>query len=309
MGLSSVGIIGMGWVGSSVAISLLHSGICEALLLHDIREEIAEGEVMDLNHGSPFLPSTHIACATIAEMLHCDAIVITAGRGGRPGETRLQLVEENVMVAHDISQKLKGYKGLLIIVANPVDVLTYYYQYFTQIPAEKIIGTGTLLDTARLRHKLGMELQLDPKNIAAQVIGEHGDSEVVLWSSATIAGIPIANWLQWQPDKASSIAESVRVAAYEIIKRKGATNHAIGLVTSQLLKWLLRGERRVACVSSVQSQNLFQERVALSLPTLISHTGVEQVIWPEMSNSEEKALRHSAKVLRKVIEQVYGQFL
>jgi L-lactate dehydrogenase len=300
----SIGIIGMGWVGTSVASSILHKGICRELLLNDIRRETAEGEAMDLNHGSPFYPSSDVRAAQIEDMLHCKAIVITAGRGGTKDETRLDLLKENIKIVRSISDKLKGYKGLLIIVANPVDVLTYFYQKFTGLPHGQVIGTGTMLDTARLREMVGKKLDIDPKSIHAQVIGEHGDSEVVLWSRAMIGGIHLRDWNEWKPEYENEIAEKVRTAAYEIIKRKGATNHAIGLVTATLLKWLLRGERRIInlCTSISGPHDLHD--LAISLPCMVSANGVINVLELKMEQKERDALMKSARVIQEAIESV-----
>jgi L-lactate dehydrogenase len=300
----SIGIIGMGWVGSSTAISILNKGICNNLLLNDLRDGIAEGEAMDLNHGSAFFPTAKVFAASVQEMLSCDAIVITAGRGGKPGESRLQLLNENVAVAKKLSQELKGYHGILVVVANPVDVLTYFYQEFTEIPKERVIGTGTLLDTARLREMIGQRLSVAAKSIHAQVVGEHGDSEVVLWSGATVGGVPLQNWSGWTPQDEQSIKEKVRLAAYEIIKRKGATNHAIGLVTANLLKWLLRNEQRVVNISSVMPHPKSGKNIAFSLPTLLGSGGIVQVMQPPMNTTELDGLLHSADVLRAAIESV-----
>lgn len=301
---NSIGIIGMGWVGSSAAISIIHKGICNELILNDARPGVAEGEAMDLNHGSPFVPAVHVKAGEIEEMLHCRAIVITAGRGGKPEESRLDLLKDNVKIAKNISDKLKGYKGLLIIVANPVDVLTYFYQKFTGLPASKVIGTGTLLDTARLRDITSKKLKINPNSIHAQVIGEHGDSEVVLWSRATIGGINIRKWPIWKPEYEHEIAEQVKRAAYEIIQRKGATNHAIGLVTATLLKWLLRDENRIVNLSTVLSGANGYSGLALSLPSIISSEGVVEVMDMKMDSDEQEALNKSAMIIREAIESV-----
>ncbi len=301
MATHSIGIIGMGWVGSSVAISTLQRGLCRELLLHDIREGIAEGEAMDLNHGSSFFAAANVRATSIEEMEHCKAIIITAGRGGAPGESRLDLLKENIKIAEEISSKLKRFEGILIVVANPVDVLTYYYHQFTGLPKERVIGTGTMLDTSRLRNYVGKKVSVDPRSIHAHVIGEHGDSEVVLWSRATLGGIQLRNWKTWKPEYEQEIAETVRRAAYEIIKRKGATNHAIGLVTATLLKWILRGERRLVNISSVMDGPYGLEGVALSIPTLISENGVEEVLELRMSETERQQFEHSAAVLKKAI--------
>lgn len=296
---TSVGIIGMGWVGTSVAISVLHSGSANELLLHDVREGLAEGEAMDLAHGSSFYPSATVRNATVDEMVDTDAVVIAAGKGGKPGQTRLDLLRDNAGIARDLAKRLHSYKGLVIIVTNPVDLLTYVFTKESGLPPERVIGTGTMLDTARLRQVLGRELNLDPRSIHAQVVGEHGDSEVVLWSSASVGGTPLREWPGWKPNREADIAQEVRTAAYEIIRRKGATNHAIGLVTSTLLHWMLKGSRRLLTVSRVQNGIMGLKDVALSLPTVVSMDGATDVIEPKLDAGERTQLEHSASVLQK----------
>jgi len=294
----------MGWVGSSVAISLLHSGLVNELLLHDVREGLAEGEALDLAHGSSFYPAAVVRSSTVEEMHDTDALVIAAGKGGTPGQTRLDLLRDNARVLHDLAQRLRNYNGLVVIVSNPVDVLTYIFTKGSGLAPERVIGTGTMLDTARLRQMLGRELNLDPRSVHAQVVGEHGDSEVVLWSSASVGGMALRRWPNWGAEREADIAREVRTAAYEIIRRKGATNHAIGLVTSALLRWMLRGERRVLTVSRVQSGVLGLENVALSLPTIVSMDGATQVLEPELDAQERTQLERSASVLRKAAESL-----
>ena len=301
---NSIGIIGMGWVGTSVAISILHQGIAEELLLNDVRSEIAEGEAMDLNHGSSFYPSAQIRACSIEEMVHCRAIVITAGRGGKPGESRLDLLRENGRIVTQIASQLKGFSGFLIIVANPVDVLTQLYLQATGFDTRKVIGTGTMLDTARLREMIAGKLRVNVKSIHANVIGEHGDSEVVLWSSAHVAGVRLREWDSWSSDYESEIAYQVKTAAYDIIKRKGATNHAIGLVTAALLKWIFRGERRIVNLSSLINGPYGIQDVSFSLPTLLSKDGIEKVLEVKLSESEFNQLQRSADVIKKALDSL-----
>lgn len=293
-----VAIIGTGWVGASVAISTLHQGVADELLLHDVRQEVAEGEAMDLAHGALFYPPTAVRTAAIEEMADADAVVVAAGRGGRPGETRLELLQENAAVIKDIGRRLRGARGTIVMVTNPVDILTKVMTEVSGLPPARVVGTGTMLDTARLKHVAGRALNVDPHSVHAQVVGEHGDSEVVLWSTARIAGIPLKDWRGWNPGREEALAEEVRRAAYEIIRRKGATNHAIGLVTADLLRCLLRDERRVLTVSRVQDGVLGLRQVALSLPTVLGAHGAADVLAPDMSADERARLEHSADVLR-----------
>ena len=301
---SSIGIIGMGWVGASVAISILQKGVCRELLVNDLNKDIAEGEAMDLNHGTSFFPTADIRATGIAEMRECGAIVITAGKGGKKDQSRLELLKDNLKIAKSISDELKGFKGILIILANPVDVLTYFYQKYTGLPVNRVIGTGTFLDSARLREIIGNKLNIEPKSVHAQVVGEHGDSSVVLWSRATIGGISIRDWEGWKQGFEPEIEREVRDAAQEIIKRKGATNHAIGLVTATLLKWILRGENRVITLSTVQDAKSPFGNIALSLPVVISESGIEQVLNMRLNEKEENLLLHSVKVLQDAVKSV-----
>lgn len=299
-----VAIIGTGWVGASIAISTLHSGVADEVLLHDAREAVAEGEAMDLAHGALFYPSASVRTASIEEMLGADAVVVTAGRGGRPGESRLELLRENAAVIRGIGQQLAGCRGTIVVVSNPVDVLTQVMTQVTGLPPARVVGTGTLLDTARLRHVIGGRLDMDPHSIHAQVVGEHGDSEVVLWSSASVGGVRLADWHGWGTDWQPAIDREVRTAAYEIIRRKGATNHAIGLVTASLLRSLLRGERRVLTVSRVQEGTCGLRDVALSLPAIVGRDGATEVLEPAMTPDERDALVRSADILRTACASV-----
>ncbi|HKH90162.1 MAG TPA: L-lactate dehydrogenase [Gemmatimonadaceae bacterium] len=300
----SVGVIGTGWVGASVAISTLHGGFTSELLLADLRHEVAEGEAMDLAHGAAFYTTAAVRAVPVDEMLETDALVVAAGRGGKPGESRLDLLRDNAKILRELGEKLRGYRGVVVVVTNPVDVLTYVIAESSGLPPERVIGTGTMLDTARLRQALGQELRVDPHSVHAQVVGEHGDSEVVLWSSAHVGGTPLREWPGWSAEREQPIATDVRTAAYEIIKRKGATNHAIGLTTAALLRSALRGERRVLTVSRVQTGALGLRDVALSLPTVVDVAGAVDVIAPKMDDAERQGLERSAGVLRKAIDSL-----
>jgi len=297
----SVGVVGTGWVGASVAISTLHGGFTSELLLSDLRQEVAEGEAMDLAHGAAFYTTAAVRAVPVDEMLETDAPVVAAGRGGKPGESRLDLLRDNAKILRELGAKLRDYRGLVVVVTNPVDVLTYVIAESSGLPPERVVGTGTMLDTARLRQALGQELRVDPHSVHAQVVGEHGDSEVVLWSSAHVGGTPLREWPGWSAEREQPIATDVRTAAYEIIKRKGATNHAIGLTTAALLRSALRGERRVLTVSRVQTGALGLRDVALSLPTVVDVAGAVDVIPPKMDDGERQGLERSADVLRKAI--------
>jgi L-lactate dehydrogenase len=299
-----IGIVGLGWVGSSVAMSTLQAGVASELMLADVKPGLAEGEAMDLAHGSSFYPTARVRAADLDEMKEADAVVVAAGRGGTASESRLALVRDNAKVVTDIARRLRSFRGVLVVVTNPVDVLTQMAAEASGLPLSRVIGTGTMLDTARLRHAIGRELTVDPRSVHAQVVGEHGDSEVVLWSSARVGGSSLHGFPGWHEGREAAIAHEVRTAAYEIIQRKGATNHAIGLVTAALLKWMLRGERRVLTVSRVQEGVAGIRDVALSLPAVVSRDGATDVLEPEMTESEREALHRSAHTLMEARKSV-----
>lgn len=295
-----VGIIGTGWVGASVAISVLHDGTARELLLHDARGAVAEGEAMDLRHGAAFYPTAEVRAVALEEMNDCDAVVIAAGRGGGPGQSRLELLRDNAAVARDLGAKLARARGIVVVVTNPVDVMTQLVVEASGLPPARVLGTGTMLDTARLRQVLGRELALEPRSIHGQVLGEHGDSEVVVWSGVEIGGQRLRARTDWTRDREVALGTEVRRAALEIIARKGTTNHAIGLVTAALLRWMLRGERRVLTVSRVQDGTGLEgvDGVALSLPAVVGKDGATEVIVPALDDDERAALVRSAAVLR-----------
>ena len=299
-----VGVVGMGWVGSSVAVSILQKGVASELLLNDVRPGLAEGEAMDLAHGASFYPTARVRAASLEEMLDSDAVIIAAGKGGGPTDSRLDLLRVNATLVSDIAARLRGMRGILVLVTNPVDVMTQVAAEASELPYPRVIGTGTMLDTARLRATLGRRLEMEPRSIHAQVVGEHGDSEVVLWSGARLGGRSLRSWPGWTVDQEKAVADEVRTAAYEIIARKGATNHAIGLVTATLLKWMLSRGRRVVTVSRVQEGAAGIRDVAISLPTIVGPEGAVEVIEPDMDAAEREGLERSAEVLRKAYDEI-----
>lgn len=299
-----VGVVGMGWVGSSVAMSVLWSGIAQEVLVCDAKRKLAEGEAMDLAHGAAFYPTARVRAVDLEELESADAVVLAAGRGGTASESRLDLLRDNTAIIREIAHGLRRLRGLLVVVTNPCDVMTYVAQTASGLSPARVLGTGTMLDTARLRQVLGRELELEPRSVHAQVVGEHGDSEVVLWSGVRIGGVPVRRWPGWSAEREARLAQEVRGAAGEIIQRKGATNHAIGLVTAALLRWSLRGERRVLTVSRVQERMREFEGVAMSLPAIVSAAGATEVLEPEMEEDEREALHRSAELLREAQSSV-----
>jgi L-lactate dehydrogenase len=294
-----VAVIGVGHVGASVAVALLQTGAARELLLHDHDHARAEGEAMDLAHGVPYYPRAQVRAVTLDEAVRADVVVFAAGRNGRPGETRLQLLADNMRVASEIGHRLAGSAALVVVVSNPVDVLTRVMQQASGLPPARVLGTGTMLDTARLRERLGQHLGVDARSVHAQVLGEHGDSEFVQWSAAQVGGRPLRQWPGWTAADEARLGGEVRRAAYEIIQRKGVTNHAIGLVTADLVRAVVRDEHRVLTVSRLQDGDPALADLALSLPAVVSRAGAGMVISPALDEAELAALQHSAEVLRQ----------
>ncbi|MCS6857425.1 MAG: hypothetical protein NZM37_06925 [Sandaracinaceae bacterium] len=308
-----IGIVGLGWVGASVAISTLHRGIARELWLNDIREGLAEAESWDLAHGASFYPPCEIRPASVEAMAEaCDAIVIAAGKGALPGKSRLDSLSITSEIAFDLGKRLRKARGVVVVVTNPVDVITQLIQEESGLPPQRVIGTGTTLDTARLRFLLSNRLRIDERSIHAYVLGEHGDSSFVAWSGAVVGGLPLRHLPNWKQEEEEAIEQSVRRAAYEIIARKGATNHAIGLVTASLLQAIVRDERRIATVSILRSgpeysELIGPEPICLSLPTVIGAEGAGPSILPRLDERESALLRRSADILRQAHRSVISQ--
>ncbi|MBX3464502.1 MAG: L-lactate dehydrogenase [Planctomycetes bacterium] len=299
-----VGIVGLGWVGASVAISVLHRGIARELWLDDRRQGLADAEAMDLAHGASFYPPCDVRRATVEQMAqHCEAIVVAAGQGALPGQSRLDALHVTAGIAREIGGRLRGSGAVVVVVTNPVDVMTQLMAEASGLPPERVLGTGTMLDTARLRHELAGRTGIAESSLHAQVLGEHGDSQVVAWSSAAAGGTLLRALPGWQRADEGAIAELVRRAAYQIVAGKGATNHAIGLVTASLLQSVLRDEGRVLTVSRLHAAGtlpgwLAAGPVAFSLPMVVGRAGATRVLVPELDAVERSALRRSGEVLQ-----------
>ncbi|NCT82662.1 MAG: L-lactate dehydrogenase [Comamonadaceae bacterium] len=301
-----IGIIGTGWVGTSVAFSTLLAGHAGELWLHDLRGDVAEGEAMDLADGAAFYRRCAVHAVALEQMREADIVVLAAGRNGRPDESRLDLLRDNARSAADIGRVLAGFGGIVLVVTNPVDVLTRVVAEAGGLAPERVIGTGTLLDTARLRERLAGRLGLSTQSIHAQVVGEHGDSSVMLWSGARVSGLALRDWPGWQAGEEPALGQQVRRAAYEVIQRKGATNHAIGLVTAELIGCIVNDEHRLLPVSRVQQGACGIQGVALSLPAVVGRGGAARVVEPAMDEGEREALMASARLLGTAFDALSG---
>lgn len=310
--VNRVALIGTGFVGSSYAFALLNQGITEELVLIDLNTEKAEGDAMDLNHGLPFAPSrTKIWYGSYADCKDADLVVITAGANQKPGETRLDLVEKNTRIFKGIVEEImaNGFDGIFLVATNPVDILTYAVWKFSGLPKERVIGSGTILDTARFRFLLGEYFDVDPRNVHAYIIGEHGDTELPVWSHADIAGTSIAEWTKnregFNQEALNQLFLNVRDAAYQIIERKGATYYGIAMGLVRLTKAILRNENSVLTVSAYLEGEYGQNDIYVGVPAVVNRKGIREVVELDLSEDEKAKFTNSVNVLKETMTPVF----
>ena len=310
MNIRKAAIIGCGFVGAASAFALMQSGLFSELVLIDVDRTRAEGEALDISHGLPFARPMQIYAGTYADLSDAAIVIVCAGAGQKPGETRLDLVRKNIEVFRNIIPQIAAVnqEAILLIVTNPVDVLTYAAVRFSGYPENRVFGTGTVLDTARLKYLLGQHLQVDPRSVHAFIIGEHGDSEIAAWSGASVSGVPLRDFCEMRghfdhESAMKDLAERVRTSAYRIIEKKQATYYGIAMSVRRICEAIVRDEKSVLPVSSVQHGMFGVEDVALSIPAVVGKDGVETTVPIELSDAETAALRRSAETLRQVIEQ------
>ncbi|MEC4806267.1 MAG: L-lactate dehydrogenase [Jaaginema sp. PMC 1079.18] len=299
-------IIGAGQVGMACAYSLLIQNCFDEIVLQDIDRDKVEGEVMDLLHGVPFVESTKIKAGTVADAgKDADIVIMTAGAKQKSGETRLDLVNRNVKIFKQVIGDVAKYcpHAILLIVSNPVDIMTYVSWKLSGFEKSRVFGTGTILDTARFRYILGEKTGIAPRSIHAYIIGEHGDSEVAAWSKVNIAGTSLENYSE-DSEIFNQISQEVKNAAYEIINRKGYTSYAIGLGVTEIVQAVLRNQSRILTVSSYIDNLYGIDNVCLSLPTVVNRQGASRIVKLTLSDMEEDRLRYSAKVLHEVIDSL-----
>jgi L-lactate dehydrogenase len=308
---SKVVIIGAGSVGATFAYALMLSGQTREIVLLDQDRERAIGEVMDLQQGVAFTRPVDLKVGEYADCADADLVVVTAGAKQKPGESRLDLAGRNAKIIQAIVKEIvaRPFPGVLLIVSNPVDVLTQVAWQASGLPRNRVIGSGTVLDSARLRSLISSNCHADPRNVHVNVIGEHGDSEVAAWSAASIGGVPIKSYCascKTCPQKGNytELLTEVKHAAYEIISRKGATFYAIGLALTQITEAILRDEHRILPVSSVIEDFHGIRDVALSLPALLGTHGIERVIDLDLAPEEQKALEASAAVIKSSLQKL-----
>lgn len=304
-----IAIIGAGNVGSTFAFSLMISGLAREIVLVDINKLLAKGECMDLNHGISFAHPTKIYAAGFEGCEDADIVVITAGANQKPGQTRIDLVQKNMEIFKNIIPAISKYAkdAILLVVTNPVDILTYATLKLSGLPPHRVIGSGTVLDTARLKYMISEYSKVDPGNIHAYIIGEHGDTELPVWSNATIAGMPVDIYCSIYSERKNAkfeldeIFEKVKNSAYQIIQAKGATNYSIALTLVKITRSIVRNENSILPVSTLISDYYGISDVCISIPSLVNLKGVEQYIKLELSQHEQELFIHSANTLKKFI--------
>jgi L-lactate dehydrogenase len=306
-----VGLVGTGMVGSSFAYALMQRHLANELVLVDKDAARAEGEAMDLNHGMPFVRPLRISAGGYEQLAGSEIVVITAGANQRPGETRLDLLQRNAAVFRDIVPQVVAAspEAIILVATNPVDILTSLAVELAGLPAGRVIGSGTILDTARFRYLLGEHYRVDPRSIHAYIVGEHGDTELALWSLANIAGVRLRDFVDpegrgYNQAAMDSIFEQTRTAAYEIIKRKQATYYAIGLGLLTIVQAVLRDQRTVLTVSTPMTGQYGVEGIATSLPTIVGRHGAVEILDLLISDEERAAFQHSAQTLKERLAQL-----
>lgn len=303
-----VAIIGCGFVGAASAFSLMQSGLFLEMVLLDANHEKAEGEALDIAHGIPFARQMKIYAGDYDDIMDAAIIVITAGANQKPDETRLDLVHKNVGIFKSIIPEIskRNYKGILLIVANPVDILTYTALKLSGLPEKHVFGSGTVLDTARLKYELGEHLSVDSRNVHAFIIGEHGDSEVAAWSCANVSGVALDDFCEMRGhfnhrESMDRIADEVKNSAYEIISKKNATYYGIAMSVKRICEAIIRDEKYILPVSCMMHGEYGISDVVLSMPSIVGRDGVERQVPLTISTEEQCKLQESAETLKKIL--------
>lgn len=305
-----ISIIGAGFVGSTTAYTLLLSGLVSEIVIIDIDKAKAEGDVLDMSHGMSFLRPVNIKAGEYEDMKDSDIIIITAGANQKKGETRIDLVKKNTEIFKSIVPNIVKYStnSIIIVVTNPVDILSYVTQKISGFPSDKVIGSGTVLDTARFKYLISRHAGIDARNIHAYIIGEHGDTEVPVWSLTNIAGMTMdeycAKCAKCDGNQKNKIFEDVKNSAYSIIEKKGATYYAVALGVKRIVECILRDENSILTVSSLTSDRYGINDVYLSLPTVVNKNGIEHILEVPLSQTEINLLHKSSNALKEVIGEI-----
>jgi L-lactate dehydrogenase len=306
---SKIAIIGAGSVGATIAYACLIRGLGKSIAIYDVNAAKVEAEVLDLNHGLQFVPMATVEGSADLEVCRdADVVVVTAGAKQKSGQTRMDLASANAAICKDLIPKVQAVApdAVLLLVTNPVDVITYVTLQISGLPRERVLGSGTVLDSSRFRFLIAQRLKIAVQNVHAYIAGEHGDSEIPLWSSAHVGSIPLHEWAVPGHGKMtvrdrSEIFENVKNAAYQVIQGKGATNYAIGLATARILEAILHDESRIMPVSSLLSNYQEMDDVCLSVPCIVNRAGVERPLPVPLNPAELAGLRNSAETIKAAI--------
>ncbi len=303
-----VAIIGCGFVGSATAFALMESGLFSEMVLIDVDANRAEGEALDISHGTAFASPIEIYAGGYDDLADAGMVIITAGAAQKPGETRIDLVKKNVAIFKGILGEIRkrSFSGILLVVSNPVDILTYVSVKLSGLPESHVMGSGTVLDTGRLKHIIGEQLGVDPRNVHARILGEHGDSELIAWSSAHVAGIPLEDFYNMRVSDGSyeefrrETSDLVKNSAYEIIKKKHATYYGIAMAIKRICGAVVRDEKSVLSVSNYMQGEYGISDIALSTPCVVGADGIEVRMPPSLNYREQEQLKESAQMLQDV---------
>ncbi len=309
-----VAIVGAGNVGATCAYALLLNGLASEIVLLDVNRGRAEGEAMDLNHAMPFSRPARVWAGDYSDCRDANIVILAAGANQNPGETRLDLLKRNAGVFREIVPRIAAHTrdAILLVATNPVDVLTYLTRQVSDLPSVQVIGSGTILDTARFRYLLSQHFGVDPRSVHAFILGEHGDSEVPAWSLANIAGMRLddfcrLNGCSLTQETKDDIFKNVRGAAYEIIQRKGATYYAIAAGLVRIIEAIVRDESSVLTVSSMVQGKYALANVCTSLPCVINRNGIARILELPLDEWERRALKNSADVIRQAIVSIASE--
>lgn len=308
---NKVVLIGAGDVGIAYAFALVNQGVCDHLAIIDIDEKKLEGNVMDLNHGVVWAPSrTKVTKGTYADCEDAAMVVICAGAAQKPGETRLQLVDKNMKIMKSIVDNImvNGFDGIFLVASNPVDILSYAVWKYSGLPHERVIGSGTVLDSARFRYMLGELYEVAPTSIHSYIIGEHGDTELPVLSSATIAGVSMRKLLEKDPQlegRLERIFEETRDAAYTIIDAKGSTSYGIGMGLARITRAVLQNQDVALPVSALLQGEYGQKDIYLGTPAIVNRKGIRRVVELELTDHELERMTHSADTLRAIQDEFF----
>ncbi len=302
-------VIGCGFVGSATAFTLMQSRLFSEMVLLDANEEKADGEAKDIAHGVPFAGQMKIYAGNYDDVADAAIIIVTAGANQKPDETRLDLVHKNVAIYKSIIPEIasRDYQGILLVVSNPVDILTYTAIKLSGLPENRVIGSGTVLDTARLKYALGEHLSVDSRSVHSFIIGEHGDSEIAAWSSTNVSGIPLNDFCEMRGHfnheaSMEEIANRVKNSAYEIIAKKHATYYGIAMSVKRICECIMRDEKSILPISTIMHGEYGIENIALSMPAIVGANGVETHVPISLNEEEAQKLKESADALKKVID-------